>query len=131
MRAGGISKTDLGSLKKMDSFLKESARFNHTNLRKWIVKYTVDIYINSIVVGVIRTAQKGFRFRDGTVIPPGAAVAAPAYALHYDAKVYPNPETFDGFRFSNQSEASASTLKRQVVRTAADYLPFGHGRHAW
>jgi cytochrome P450 len=86
---------------------------------------------NLPAVGVMRTARKGFRFRDGTVIPPGAVVSAPAYALHNDAEVYPNPEIFDGFRFSNQSETSVSTLKSQVVRTATDYLPFGHGRHAW
>jgi hypothetical protein len=115
----------------MDSFLRESARFNSTGLRKCVTVLAIEIYANLFTVGIIRTAQKRFQFRDGTVIPAGAVVAAPAYSLHNDPELYPNPEVFDAFRFSNLRESSTGGLKHQVVRTAPNYLPFGHGRHAW
>jgi cytochrome P450 len=47
------------------------------------------------------------------------------------AEIYPDPEVFDGFRFSKLRESEESgSAKFQVVTTSLDYLPFGHGRHA-
>jgi hypothetical protein len=47
------------------------------------------------------------------------------------AEIYPDPEVFDGFRFSKLRESEESgSAKYQVITTTLDYLPFGHGRHA-
>ncbi|KAF2180150.1 cytochrome P450, partial [Zopfia rhizophila CBS 207.26] len=110
---GEITKQTLGKLVKLDSFLRESGRFNNTGL-----------------VSLNRNARKEFRFKDGTVIPAGARVGAPSLAIHNDPQYYLEPEKFDGFRFSRMREESAKPMKHQMVSTDIDYLPFGHGKHA-
>ena len=42
--------------------------------------------------------------------------------------MYPNPEVFDGFRFSRLREKDPT--KYQMVSTDFDYIQFGHGHHA-
>ena len=68
---------------------------------------------------------------DGTRIPKGTIMATPATATHIDADNCDNPANFDPFRFSRQKEEDNSAVKHQFVTTSADYVAFGHGRHAW
>lgn len=44
---------------------------------------------------------------------------------------YPNPEQFDGCRFSRMREAEEEKVKYQTVALGLDYVTFGNGRHAW
>jgi cytochrome P450 len=97
----------------MDSFLRESGRYNNTGL-----------------TSLTRNARKEFRFKDGTVVPPGAIVTAPALHLHRSEEFYADPNVFDGFRFSRLKEESQKATKHQMVSTDIEYLPFGHGKHA-
>jgi cytochrome P450 len=78
-----------------------------------------------------RMALKDFTFSDGTHIPKGAMVSAAARARHHDDSVYTNGDTFDGFRFSDIRDQDGQGTKNQFVATNPDYIPFGHGRHAW
>lgn len=43
----------------------------------------------------------GCELDDGTHIPPGSRLAIDMKAIHYDARVYPDPNRCDLFRFSN------------------------------
>lgn len=67
---------------------------------------------------------------DGTYLPKGAWVIAPASAIHHSEANYEDPMKFDGFRFSRMREQPGSEAKYQAVSTADHYLAFGHGRHA-
>ena len=81
-----------------------------------------------------RVVLKPFTFSDGTHLPVGATVGVAATSTHYNEKVYPNPNQFDGFRFSRlrkQEEETAQVSKWRFVTTSPDYVAFGHGRHAW
>ena len=83
-------------------------------------------------VGLSRLALRPFTFSNGVTVPAGTIIAAPAIAIHTDGEFYPNPETFDGFRFAKLREHDgAPVVGQQATSTSAEYLSFGYGRHAW
>lgn len=68
---------------------------------------------------------------DGTFIPKDTLIAAASYPMHYDDVIYENAATFDPFRFSRMREEDGEGTKHQFVNTSVEYIPFGHGKHAW
>ena len=52
-------------------------------------------------------------------------------SLHHDEKFYENPNVFQPFRFAEMHEEDSEGVKYQFVSTSIEYLPFGHGKHAW
>ncbi|THH31099.1 hypothetical protein EUX98_g3096 [Antrodiella citrinella] len=113
LKAEGWTKQAMQNMRKVDSFMKESQRFNG---------------LGSIVM--TRQAVKDFTFSDGTFIPQGAFVSAAATATHYDTEFYDNAEVFDPWRFSDMRSGDGESTKHQMVSTSKEYVPFGHGRHA-
>ncbi|KAI0714847.1 cytochrome P450 [Earliella scabrosa] len=109
----GWTKIAMGKMWKLDSFLKESQRVNGLTL-----------------VALGRKALRDVTLSDGTVIPAGSIVAAPAVAIHHDDSKYPTASTFDPFRFSRMREAEDEGNKHQFVKTSMEFIPFGHGRHS-
>ncbi|KIJ50556.1 hypothetical protein M422DRAFT_245171 [Sphaerobolus stellatus SS14] len=106
----GWTKDAVDVMEKLDSFIKESQRFNSAG-----------------ALSLFRKAMKDIRLSDGTFIPKGTTISAIMKARQCDEKLYPNATTFDGFRFSNMPSNEA---KRSMTAVSLDYLPFGHGRHA-
>lgn len=84
-----------------------------------------------LAVSVMRKALKDVTLSDGTYIPTGTMVYAAATATHRDPDNYDNPDMFDPFRFSDAKESENDRIKQQYVSTSPDYIPFGHGKHAW
>ena len=68
---------------------------------------------------------------DGTFIPKGALVTAPARAIHYDETYYPNAHSFEPFRFFDMHDKDEENVNHQFVSTTSAFLAFGHGQHAW
>lgn len=56
----------------------------------------------------------------GVKIREGLTVAIPAYSIHRDPSIYPQPDVFDPERFSPSAKQS---------RDPYAYVPFGHGPH--
>lgn len=75
--------------------------------------------------------MKDFTFSDGMFIPKGTLILAPSQCLHLDNEHYDNARVFDPFRFSDMRGEEGEGAKHQFVSTSLDYLPFGHGKHAW
>ncbi|EIW87324.1 cytochrome P450 [Coniophora puteana RWD-64-598 SS2] len=111
--AEGWTKNALAKMRKIDSFLKEEQR-----------RYGIG------VLSMGRKAMQDFTFSDGTFIPKGANVSIASVVAHYDEKSYKDASEFDPFRFSDIREGEGEGVKHQFVSTNAEYLPFGHGRHA-
>ena len=74
--------------------------------------------------------MKDFTFSDGTFIPKGTIIAVATRCVHHDEKFYENANVFHPFRFAEMREED-SGAKHQFTSTSIEYLPFGHGRHAW
>ncbi|RDX42956.1 cytochrome P450 [Lentinus brumalis] len=109
----GWAKAALGKMWKVDSFLKESQRYNGIGL-----------------TSVTRKAMRDLTLSDGTFIPKDTLIAAASYPMHYDESIYENASTFDPFRFSRMREEDGEGTKHQFVNTSVEYIPFGHGKHA-
>ncbi|CDO73010.1 hypothetical protein BN946_scf185007.g64 [Trametes cinnabarina] len=113
VREEGWTKNAMGRMWKLDSFLRESLRYNGIGLASLTRKALVDV-----------------TFPDGTFVPRGSIIMAAANATHHDDSVYADSEVFDPFRFSRMREADGEGTKHQFVNTSLDYIPFGHGKHA-
>ncbi|EJD07678.1 cytochrome P450 [Fomitiporia mediterranea MF3/22] len=112
----GWTKLAMTKMWQLDSFMKESQRFNGVGLMSLQRKVMSD---------------SGFTLSDGTFLPKGTLLAANAEGLHRDNSIYPDADKFDGFRFSRiRNESEGDHVKHQMVNTNAEYLAFGHGRHA-
>ncbi|KAF8887392.1 cytochrome P450 [Infundibulicybe gibba] len=105
----GWSKDSLDEMHLVDSFIRESQRLNGLGL-----------------FSMQRKARKDFTFSNGIVIPAGTQIATAAYPLQRDAVNYPNPDDFDGFRFTKLADGK----KHAIVSTEGTFLAFGHGKHA-
>ncbi|KAJ4422541.1 hypothetical protein N0V82_002769 [Gnomoniopsis sp. IMI 355080] len=109
----------LQSMKKLDSFLRETLRMNPASMASFQRKLLKDI-----------------RLSNGQFIPAGATIEVPAVAVNNDPELFPNPEQFDPFRFSRiRDEAKADgsdqiAALNQFVSVNQTSLTFGFGRHA-
>ncbi|KAK7031683.1 cytochrome P450 monooxygenase 51 [Favolaschia claudopus] len=114
--AEGWTKTAVGKMHKIDSFLRESQRMH-------------GIGTQSLGRKVVK--PNGFTFSDGTTLPSGTYLHATTWCLHHDPELYPDPHIFDGFRFDKLRQAEETgAAKYQSVTTSLDYLAFGHGIHS-
>jgi hypothetical protein len=77
-----------------------------------------------------RLTMKEGVLSDGTIVPPGWTVAVVSRTVHRDPSVYPNPDTFDPFRFSKLRMEADSDVKYGFTTLDKDYILFGVGRHA-
>ncbi|KAF8631768.1 hypothetical protein AX15_002204 [Amanita polypyramis BW_CC] len=108
----GWTRSSMGELRKLDSFLKECQRLN-----------------GLAAASTYRKVLKSFTFWDGTVIPPGIILAVAAHSTHLDDEIYPDAKTFDGFRFAKTRTENVSTTSQQMVSPSLEFIPFGLGRH--
>ena len=83
------------------------------------------------VATMSRKAVKNVTLRDGTRIPEGTLVAGNAYGLHHDSGFLENADEFDAFRYERMRHAEDQGSKHQFTSTSPEYIPFGHGHHAW
>ncbi|KAF9254469.1 cytochrome P450, partial [Marasmius fiardii PR-910] len=109
----GWTKIAMVQLRLMDSFLKESQRTAGVG-----------------PVSVVRITQKDYRFSDGTLVPAGYRVGVPAYWLHQQENVYPDPGTFNPTRFSDLRSQEGESVRHQLVTPTPDWVIFGSGKHA-
>ncbi|KAH9993110.1 cytochrome P450 [Russula vinacea] len=110
----GWTKAGIDKMHKIDSFLRETQRLDGLGL-----------------LAVSRLALRPFTFSNGVTVPAGTLVSIPASTTHTDERIYPNPDEFDGFRFSKlrESEGDTTVSRHQTVSTSTEHLAFGIGRH--
>ncbi|KAH7075664.1 cytochrome P450 [Paraphoma chrysanthemicola] len=98
-------------LELLDSFLKESARLN-----------------TSESISLRRKAVQPFTFKDGTHVAAEDWVCVPQRPLLRDAAIYPNPDTFDPFRFMSHNTGTQKASK--FTDLSPDYPMWGLGKQA-
>ncbi|KAK6811308.1 hypothetical protein RU639_013109 [Aspergillus parasiticus] len=107
-----ISKPSLQKLKIMDSVMKESQRMRPP-----------------LIVSMQRTAKEKVILPDGLKIPKGTSVAVAAINM-MDSTVWPQSETFDGYRFMKMRQNPKEATSALFVTTSPKHLGFGHGKQA-
>ncbi|EMD32089.1 hypothetical protein CERSUDRAFT_58933 [Gelatoporia subvermispora B] len=107
----GWTKSAFSRMTKLDSFLKESQRFNGHN-----------------GMGIVRMTLDEVTLSDGTRIPKGTIVGAGASSMHWDQELYAEPDKFDPFRFHRISQDGDA--KVGFASPLSEYIAFGRGRHA-
>jgi cytochrome P450 len=108
----GWKKTALYKLKLMDSVLKESQRMKPVN-----------------ITSMRRLALEDIKLSDGTLIPKGSSLLVSSHKM-WDPDVYPNPETFDPYRFLRLRDTPGHETSAQLVSPSPEHLGFGYGKHA-
>ncbi|EGN99661.1 hypothetical protein SERLA73DRAFT_159877 [Serpula lacrymans var. lacrymans S7.3] len=108
----GWSKNAIAKMRKVDSFLKETLRFEGLSF-----------------VSMLRKAVKDFTFSDGTLVPAGSMVSVASFPTHRDNETYENADVFDPFRFANEKQVKEQACQ-QMVSTNPEFLTFGHGKNA-
>ncbi|KAK7457858.1 hypothetical protein VKT23_010202 [Stygiomarasmius scandens] len=110
----GWNKASMSYLRKVDSFMKEVARF--TGLGEVVSE---------------RKVLKDLILSDGTCVPAGSVISIPVNAMHHDERHYENPNEFKPFRFSEMRDSEeGGSIKHQMITPNQDYVFFGTGRHA-
>ncbi|KAF2756144.1 cytochrome P450 [Pseudovirgaria hyperparasitica] len=113
---GWEKKGTLGRLRRLDSLLKESQRFNPVFL----------LTFNRIY-------HKRMKLSDGTVIPPGTRVAVPSNEILNDPEHVPGdvgPELFDAFRYFKVRQQPENSNKYLFAMADGSNMAFGFGRFA-
>ena len=96
----GWSKFAVDQMHKLDSFLKESQRFNPIGISKlvhssttWAIMLTSDVLMKRYVLD-------DYTFSDGITVPAGTFISISIPSIHLDPAVYKDPLKFDGFQFT-------------------------------
>ncbi|KAH7012740.1 cytochrome P450 [Microdochium trichocladiopsis] len=115
---GVFTSAALQSMKKMDSFLKETLRLHPATMASFQRK-------------VLQT----FSLSNGQVIPAGVTIEVPAVSVNSDPEIFPNPDKFDPLRFYKLRETAKDSgsvegaALNQFVSVSQNSLTFGFGRH--
>lgn len=107
-------KSSFIKLRKLDSFMRESQRFNPPTL-----------------LSMHRVMLQDHQFTDNTVIPRNAHVSMAVNAIQNDPEVTPEPETFDGLRYYKLRQREGESHLHQFSTTEEKILNFGHGANSY
>ncbi|KAI6036043.1 cytochrome P450 [Pisolithus microcarpus] len=109
----GWTKEALSKMRKVDSFLRETQRFE-----------------GLVLLGIMRVAMCDITLADGTLIPRGTSLAFPVHAMHHDETVFENANVFEPFRFAEMQDNESERSRHQMVALTPDMLSFGMGKRA-
>jgi cytochrome P450 len=131
LHGGQWNKRALAQLEKLDSAIRESARYSA---------------MVSLALGRVVAAKDGLVTASGVHLPRGTRISVPAYSVMHDEARYAGAETFTPFRFSDQRNSSSShpvnggdgapstdyvrRARNAFPTTSPDYLVFGYGKHS-
>ncbi|CAL5867176.1 uncharacterized protein PFLUO_LOCUS1388 [Penicillium psychrofluorescens] len=110
---GGWNKSSYGKLRKLDSFLRESQRFNPPS-----------------ILAYHRIMQDTAILSDGTILPRGSHIAMAVNKIQNDADVTPEPEKFDPFRYERMRSRAGEGHLHQFATAEPNKLNFGYGKYA-
>ncbi|CCF41988.1 cytochrome P450 [Colletotrichum higginsianum] len=112
---GFIDKSGFLGMTKMDSFMKESQRFNPL-----------------LLITFERVVHRPFTLSSGFTIPAHTTIGIPTQAITMDKLLYPSPETFDPFRFSKlRKEQPEMDGRAQISICGLPQVRVAQKAYAW
>lgn len=134
-QAEGLKKTTLFKLKLMDSVLKETQRLKPVAVGESIQNSLCpapqsfyEISHQLFLTTMRRLAEEDIELSDKTFIPKGELIVVACDKM-WDPDTYPNPSTFDPYRFVKFREKPGHEMSAQLVSTSPEHLGFGFGKH--
>lgn len=135
---GRFSTKALYEMKLLDSVMKESQRMHMLGPGKPFQKLLITMSASTtFIISNTRkamfhtTTRRGIKLSDGTYLPPHVFLTSASLAAAMDETNFPNPETFDPYRFLKMRQQSDEEAgKHQFVTLSKEMLAFGYGRHA-
>jgi cytochrome P450 len=109
---GNWRRDTLTKLRLLDSFMKESQRFNGPSL-----------------LGFKRAVMEPLTLSDGIILPQGVHLVFPVAPISLES-VSPHPERFDGFRYYRERQKPGQSNLHQFAMTDKTSMHFGHGRYS-
>lgn len=76
-----------------------------------------------------RLAVEDIELSDKTFLPKGELIVVACDKM-WDPNTYPNPNTFDPYRFLKLRETPGHETSAQLVSPSPEHLGFGFGKHA-
>lgn len=132
-----FTSTTLHSLRKVDSFLRETTRWHPISLGmlKGNNEYNACPIIYPFRIALFsRKVLRPITLSNGQIIPAGSVIEAPVDAVNYDESLYPEPDKFDPMRFyrlrSELKENDETVRYAQFMSVTPQNLTFGYGRNA-
>ncbi|EZF34755.1 putative Cytochrome P450 monooxygenase [Trichophyton interdigitale] len=106
--AGGWDSDFLANTPKLESFTRETLRLNV-----------------AIAVSVSRVLHAPLKLKSVDIdLPKGSYIGVPSKFMHTDPELYPDPLTFDRYRFYDQA---SNTSTARATTASETFLPFGYG----
>ncbi|EFQ97929.1 hypothetical protein MGYG_00966 [Nannizzia gypsea CBS 118893] len=106
--ANGWESDFLAKTPKLESFTRETLRLNV-----------------AIAVSVSRVLHAPLKLKSVDMdLPKGSYIGLPIKFMHTDPEIYPDPMTFDRYRFYDQA---SNTCTARATTGSENFLPFGYG----
>ena len=128
-------KSDLTRMAKLDSFLKESQRFNPPAICELMHDKSFTTWLQAgpmadmyFLVAFNRVAMESLKLSDGITIPKGTHFVVPSADPLMDATIIPDPSKFDPLRCYRKRLEPDEANRHQYTMTTNTELHFGHGR---
>lgn len=127
-------------LRKLDSFMKESARINPIGFGEYLScdlkrmrgapsSADTDSPEDFPPVSIQRYTLKPYTFKDGFQLPAGVSFVFHSDGVHHNADNYPDPEKFDAYRHLHLRE-TVDPNRFHFASVSDSALGFGAGNHA-
>ncbi|KAF4448560.1 hypothetical protein F53441_8037 [Fusarium austroafricanum] len=110
---GNFTKDSTAAMDKLDSFLKESQRFNSPDLTTFQ-----------------RAAVADMTLPDGTFVPKGTKLEINTCSIHKDPELFKNPDKFNALRFHEARKVPGMEKKYLYTNVGTSDLSWGFGRNA-
>jgi cytochrome P450 len=125
-----VTQASFASQRRLDSFMRESQRFNPTGERECI-PFALQYYArcaNSLPLSVSthRMVMEKMVLSDGLVLEKGTHICFPSKPMGMDDSIIEDALTFKGFRWCEHPEARSTSL----VSISPSNMHFGYGRQA-
>jgi hypothetical protein len=100
------TRANVNQLSKLDSFIRESQRWNKFMLGVFLLLPEVSTRslansISMFIVGTFRKVMQDLTLSDGTVLPKGTYVGTDVQNSVFNNSTLENPYEFDGFRYDS------------------------------
>ncbi|KAE8150841.1 cytochrome P450 [Aspergillus avenaceus] len=105
-------RNEIVTLKLMDSVIKESQRLKPSSM-----------------ISMRRLTTNDIELSDRTKVPRGTSLMVSCEKM-WDQEMYPEPDTFDGYRFLRLREKKGHENSAQLVAVTPEHMGFGFGKHA-